>query len=338
MAYFYKHIKGLTSRATSFKIDFEQIDDPTAGNMITPTIIKESNQSTTDFGNIITTNASNGRLNNDFHILSTLIFNVNSNNTIGAYKGEIGHNNNGIYLKGGTDSSKATLSINNTQLFFEGVSGTKILLTTPTVDYSQSYFQNNPICFALTNNTNYYGFSIAAFSDSGGTYSPSADISYTKGLFNIPLYIQNYAVIRKSSSGANNGYLFVQNYIHSDSYIEATYFNATSDRRAKTDIGKSNFSALDIIKSLPVYNFKYKSDNTDSIGLIAQEALKVNAGTFSLVANQQASGENGDYMSVKESKLVYIAWKAIQEQQAIIDNQQEQINQLISLVNKLTQK
>ena len=92
----------------------------------------------------------------------------------------------------------------------------------------------------------------------------------------------------------------------SGSYCKAPYFNATSDRRAKENIKKVDFSALSIINSLPIYSFNYKDSDKPSIGVIAQEALKYNIEDFSLVENEEASGENNDYMSIKESKLIYI--------------------------------
>lgn len=119
-------------------------------------------------------------------------------------------------------------------------------------------------------------------------------------------------------------------------YIEkscnALYFNATSDVRAKTNLHHASFKALNIVKSLPVYTFNYKETGSPAIGLIAQDAAKISFGSdFSLVNNPTASGENGDYMTIKESKLIYILWKAIQEQQ-------EQINYLTSLVKDLSRK
>lgn len=112
----------------------------------------------------------------------------------------------------------------------------------------------------------------------------------------------------------------------------ALYFNATSDVRAKTKVQHASFKALNIVKSLPVYTFNYKETGSPSIGLIAQDAAKISFGSdFSLVNNEAASGENGDYMTIKESKLIYVLWKAIQEQQ-------EQINYLTSLVKDLSKK
>lgn len=113
--------------------------------------------------------------------------------------------------------------------------------------------------------------------------------------------------------------------------ITAVSFNATSDKRAKTNIKRlDQEKALDIVNKLPVYSFNYKKDNTPSIGVLAQEAAVYDGAipNFSLVNNEQATGENGDYQTVKESKLVYILWAAIQEQS-------HQINQLKSQLKEL---
>ena len=116
-----------------------------------------------------------------------------------------------------------------------------------------------------------------------------------------------------------------------DGQIQAVSFNATSDKRAKTNIKRlDQEKALDIVNKLPVYSFNYKKDNTPSIGVLAQEAMVYDGAipNFSLVNNEQATGENGDYQTVKESKLVYILWAAIQEQS-------RQINQLKSQLKEL---
>nr|DAF79866.1 MAG TPA: Endo N acetylneuraminidase [Caudoviricetes sp.] len=116
-----------------------------------------------------------------------------------------------------------------------------------------------------------------------------------------------------------------------DGQIQAVSFNATSDKRAKTNIKRlDQEKALDIVNKLPVYSFNYKKDNIPSIGVLAQEASVYDGAipNFSLVNNEQATGENGDYQTVKESKLVYILWAAIQEQS-------RQINQLKSQLKEL---
>lgn len=100
----------------------------------------------------------------------------------------------------------------------------------------------------------------------------------------------------------------------------AKYFNATSDMRAKYDINTFNFSALELIKKLPVYIFKYKNGDGSAIpGIMAQDLLREQGCSLDLINNKEASGENGDYMSIKESKLVYILMEAIKEQQIKIE-------------------
>ena len=140
-------------------------------------------------------------------------------------------------------------------------------------------------------------------------------------------FASGYVVIGSvGSEDKVDGSLYIQN------SCNALYFNATSDIRAKTNLQHASFKALNIVKSLPVYTFNYKETGSPSIGLIAQDAAKISFGSdFSLVNNETASGENGDYMTIKESKLIYILWKAIQEQQ-------EQINYLTSLVKDLSRK
>ena len=108
--------------------------------------------------------------------------------------------------------------------------------------------------------------------------------------------------------------------------IEASYFNSTSDIRAKKDIAKIDFSALNLISSVPVYSYKYKNDitSTSTIGIMAQDLLPYQE-QLQLVANEKATGENNDYMSIKDNKLIFILWKAIQEQQEEINKLKEQL-------------
>ena len=100
---------------------------------------------------------------------------------------------------------------------------------------------------------------------------------------------------------------------------EASYFNATSDYRAKKDFKPLDIDALELIKKVQLYSFKYKESNQPSIGIIAQDVQDIDINGFELVDNKEASGANFDYMSIHESKLIYILWKAIQEQQKEIE-------------------
>lgn len=139
-----------------------------------------------------------------------------------------------------------------------------------------------------------------------------------------------YFLLNASGISVKAAATFEKTIICSDQ-ITAVSFNATSDKRAKTNIKRlDQEKALDIVNKLPVYSFNYKKDNTPSIGVLAQEAAVYDGAipNFSLVNNEQATGENGDYQTVKESKLVYILWAAIQEQS-------RQINQLKSQLKEL---
>lgn len=106
---------------------------------------------------------------------------------------------------------------------------------------------------------------------------------------------------------------------------DAVWFNATSDIRAKENIQLANYSGLDLIKNLPIYTFNYKSNSEKVTGILAQDLLKIQPDDLKLVSNVQATGENGDYMSIKNDKIIFILMKAIQEQQAEIEQLKERI-------------
>lgn len=116
------------------------------------------------------------------------------------------------------------------------------------------------------------------------------------------------------------GTLTSSNTITTTSYVQASYFNATSDRRAKDFIMPVSNSMLDIVKKIQVYTFNYKSNPSQrNIGLIAQDLKDINIDGFSLVANPDATGKDGDYMAIHESKLVYILLEAVKELSAEVD-------------------
>ena len=96
-------------------------------------------------------------------------------------------------------------------------------------------------------------------------------------------------------------------YIKVNGYIEANYFNATSDKRLKDNIKQSNINALDIIKNLDIVNFNFKdSINDTQIGIIAQQLLELDKNRFFI-------DDSGEYLKVKENKLIYLLLKAIKE-------------------------
>lgn len=110
---------------------------------------------------------------------------------------------------------------------------------------------------------------------------------------------------------------------------QASYFNATSDARAKINIIPAHFSALAVVNSIPTYTFNYVNKPHERVlGLIAQEAAQHTLDGFNMVDNLTASGEEGDYMQIKESKLVYVLWKAVQELTDEVKSLKAQLNNL----------
>lgn len=142
--------------------------------------------------------------------------------------------------------------------------------------------------------------------------------------------IENTTNATSTETGALkvSGGIGVGGAIYSGSSCTAVYFNATSDKRAKENIRLANYSALDLIKKLPVYIYNYKNSNETVTGILAQDLLEVQPKELNLVSNINATGENNDYMSIKNDKLMFVLMKAIQEQQ-------EQIEQLKSEIDNI---
>ena len=110
--------------------------------------------------------------------------------------------------------------------------------------------------------------------------------------------------------------------------VQGLFFNAISDRRAKENIQLANYSALDLIQKLPIYTYNYKNNNETVTGVMAQDLLEIQPKELNLVSNTTATGENGDYMSIKNDKLIFVLMKAIQEQQEKINHLEEELNKL----------
>jgi hypothetical protein len=137
-----------------------------------------------------------------------------------------------------------------------------------------------------------------------------------------PTYFATSKLTIDNNSSANDAEVIIKG------KCEALYFNATSDRRAKSNITPTKFSALDVVTHLPVYTFNYYTDNKKTLGLIAQEAAEFDLDGFNMVDNLEATGQDGDYMQMKESKLVYVLWKAVQELSAEVEDLKSQIHNL----------
>ena len=114
----------------------------------------------------------------------------------------------------------------------------------------------------------------------------------------------------------------------SSGFVQGSFFNATSDKRAKENIKLASYSALDLIQKLPIYTYNYKNNSETVTGIMAQDLLEIQPKELNLVSNTTATGENDDYMSIKNDKLMFVLMKAIQEQQEKINYLEEELNKL----------
>lgn len=210
------------------------------------------------------------------------------------------------------------------------VSGTENKSIPTQIIYSNVRFSNSsismqgssPIYFG-TNEISYNGTLLKLLSQvGGGTIEINNNISLTGGSvssnangFYFKTKDGNTSILEFNKSSLNfltNKLIVASNgdlTVPQDATIEAGSFNATSDARAKTNLIELPLAyARSFVDNTPVYTFTYKDSDTPSIGVLAQDLLKNTwfTNNFSLVNNVDATGKNGDYMSVKESKLVYI--------------------------------
>jgi hypothetical protein len=108
-------------------------------------------------------------------------------------------------------------------------------------------------------------------------------------------------------------------------YVNLTTYNTSSDYRLKEDL--KEFTGLDIVSKLKMYDFKWKEADWRMYGGLAHEIAEVVP--YAVNGEKDAVDEEGNIKAqgVDYSTLVPLLIKAIQEQQ-------EQINQLKSLINK----
>jgi hypothetical protein len=91
----------------------------------------------------------------------------------------------------------------------------------------------------------------------------------------------------------------------------STSFNTSSDYRLKEDL--QDFKGLDLVSKIPVYDYKWKADDSRSYGVMAHELEEV--------LPQAVSGEKDaeEMQSVDYSKIVPLLVKSIQELSAKLE-------------------
>lgn len=132
---------------------------------------------------------------------------------------------------------------------------------------------------------------------------------------------KNYLVGVANSSGYNvanvntditteNGSIYLSNgsIFANNGTIQANSFNALSDIRMKENIKHVEQNIINnIIENTDIFSFNYINNKDKVIGVMAQDLLTYND-SIKLVDE-----DKDGYYSIKESKLVYVLWKYIQE-------------------------
>lgn len=101
---------------------------------------------------------------------------------------------------------------------------------------------------------------------------------------------------------------------------------SVSDHRLKTD--PVDFNAIDIVEQLKAYEFAWKHNQDKEVGFLAHEIQAVLP--YLVVGEKDGVDADGNpvFQRVNYAKLTPVLLKAIQEQQAIIEKMQKQLEHL----------
>jgi len=158
---------------------------------------------------------------------------------------------------------------------------------------------------------------------SGGNIHISGG-SYTTGS-RAKMFENNPNTVDLKSSSSGTGLEYHQEFANPNSTVgsittnaSATAFNTTSDYRLKEDL--QDFNGLDKVSKIKMYDFKWKTDENRSYGVMAHELQEV--------LPQAVSGEKDaeKMQQVDYSKIVPLLVKSIQELKAEIESLKQQIN------------
>lgn len=125
-----------------------------------------------------------------------------------------------------------------------------------------------------------------------------------------------------ASSKTDNGVVTKSNtnvYMKSNN-LHANAFYAASDRRLKENIKDLDLNCLDLVNNINLREFSWKDDEEHKpvVGAIAQELRQVLPEKYvhEFIGGQETDDE---YLSINDSKLIYLLIGAIQEQQREIE-------------------
>ena len=132
-----------------------------------------------------------------------------------------------------------------------------------------------------------------------------------------------------SISSNENILLNSQVTINGDTIIkEGCGIYLTSDRRRKEKFSAINTSYLDVVKATPVLNYYYKNSDKQQVGIIAQDLENALSANIDVFVNKQDTVELKNQRSLSETKLVYILWKALQEETELRNKLEQRVAEL----------
>jgi hypothetical protein len=176
-----------------------------------------------------------------------------------------------------------------------------------------------------TNFNIYYGSTACLFKNASNVQKMSLDVT---GYLTVEGNGNGWTIGQASGVNRidNNGSTF-RCLSTSNSYtpIAASAFNVNSDYRLKEDLQEFN-NSLNVIKSIKIYDFKWKDKDERNYGVIAHELQEVLP--YVVYGEKDALEKDGSMQTqgVDYGKLVPVLIKAIQEQQAQIEELKAQIN------------
>lgn len=88
----------------------------------------------------------------------------------------------------------------------------------------------------------------------------------------------------------------------------------SSDRRRKENFSPISDSYLEVVNNVPVMNYNYKNSIIPQVGIMAQDLEDTNISNIDCFVTIEDSFELKNKRSLYETKLVYILWKALQEE------------------------
>lgn len=159
---------------------------------------------------------------------------------------------------------------------------------------------------------------------------PNTDTKNTAGSYNNEnkLFLIG-ATSQTSQTGSTKTYSNQKVYTQSKG-VYANAFYAASDKRLKENIKDLDLNCLNLVNNINLREFSWKADEEHKpvIGAIAQELRQVLPEKYvhEFIGGQETKDE---YLSINDSKLVYLLIGAIQEQQKEIESLKAKIDSKI---------